>query len=107
MATKTKKRKPGRPKTREPRARQGYLPEMEPPRIKVLDDAAEIYYDRMLDRKAANKIEKEAKVDLIEKMKAEGLAIYLTPDGLEVTVTGKSQVTCRPKKDQSNGDGKE
>ena len=103
MATKTKRK----PRKREPKPRQGYLEEMEPPRIKVLDDAAELYYDEKKDRVTVQAREKAAKVNLIEKMKEAGLTTYQTPDGIVVNVIDKANVTCKRKEDgddESNGE---
>lgn len=103
MATKTKRK----PRNREPKARQGHLPTMEPPRIKVLDDAAELYYDEKKERVTVGAREKAAKANLIEKMKEQGLTVYETPDGIVVNVIDKANVTCKRKEDgedESNGD---
>lgn len=93
-------------KTRKPKS--GFLPGMEPPRIKAIDDAAETYYEVMMDRCKLSKEEDEAKDNLIDKMKEHGMARYETPDGLVVTVVNKSNVKCKKRKDvEENGDGDE
>lgn len=101
MAVKTKKRKP---RTKE---RQGYLPGTEPPRIKAIDDAAETYYDVMMDRTKLSKEEHEAMDNLVEKMKEHGTDRYETPEGLVVTAISKTKCSVKRKKDEpsTNGDG--
>lgn len=89
-------------KPRSTRTKPAYLPGMEPPRIKALDDAADIYYDAMQDRLSESKAEKEAKVNLIEKMKEHGLDVYETAHGLRVSVINKSEVKCKKKADVSD-----
>ena len=83
---------------RKPKPKQGHLDGMEPPRIKPLDDAADNYYEVMMDRVKLSKEEDEMKTALIEKMKEHGLDRYETPDGKIVTVTAKSNVKVKSKK---------
>lgn len=79
--------------------------EMEPPRIKEIDSAADIYYDVMTDRCRLSKDEDEAKTNLIEKMKAHGLDLYETPDGLVVSILNKSNAKVKKKQDaEENGE---
>jgi hypothetical protein len=85
------------------RTKPGFLPGMEPPVIEVLEDAADIYYQRMRDRCELSKDEDAAKKSLIEKMHKEGLAKYRTSEGLLVEVTSKSNVKVKPAKD-ANGE---
>ena len=84
------------------RVRQGHLAGLEPPRIKKIDDAAEVYYDVMTARCKLTKEEDEAKDNLIDKMKEHQVDRYETPDGLVVTVTSKSNVKVKRKE---NGGG--
>jgi hypothetical protein len=70
---------------RKPRvAAETFLPGMEPPRIKEIDDAATYYYEVMMDRVEKSKEEDEAKTQLIEKMAKNNLERYKTSDGLVV-----------------------
>lgn len=92
-------------KPRAPRLRQDSLPGMETPRIKAIDDAAATYYEVMMDRCKLSKEEDEAKDSLIDKMKENGVDRYETADGLVVTVTSKSNIKVKRRKDVSaNGD---
>ena len=86
--------------------KQGFLPGMDPPSIKAIDDAADIYYDVMTERVKLSKEEDEAKDNLIDKMKEHGLDRYETADGKVVTVTSKSNIKVKRKKDaeESNGE---
>ena len=93
------KKKPSRKRT--PKAKQGYLEGMDPPRIKAIDDAADTYYDVMQERCRLSKEEDEAKDNLIDKMKESGVDRYETPDGLIVTITAKSNVKVKRKKEES------
>ncbi len=103
MAVKEKKPRPKRVK-----AKQGFLPDMEPERLPVLDEAAEVYYDAMLERVALSNKEAEAKDSLIEKMIELGKASYTTPDGLVITATSKTNVAVKKKDDKKeNEDGDE
>lgn len=81
-------------------ADQGYLPGegMEPPRHKRVDDAADNYYDTMMDRVKLSKEEHELKDALIDKMKEHGIDRYEMPDGKIVMVTHKSNVRVKKKK---------
>lgn len=80
---------------------------MDPPRIKELDDAADIYFDAMQERVKLSKAEDEAKDNLIDKMKENKMQLYQTSDGLMVTITAKSNVKVKRKgeaESSSNGD---
>lgn len=103
--TATKPVKKARPKKK--REKQGYLPGTEPPQIKVLDEAADIYFEAMRDRVKLSKKEDEAKDNLIDKMKEHGLTVYETPDGLRVEVLNKSNVKCKQKKEPTEAEGEE
>lgn len=100
MAKKTKT--PAKP--REKKLKQQFLPEMDPPSIPALDDAADIYYEAMQERITMTKEEDEAKTNLIEKMKAEGLDLYETKHGLVVSILNKSNLKCKKKKDAEEGE---
>ncbi len=104
MATATAKKKP--PKARKPRppkAKQGFIEGMEPPHIKAIDDAAENYYDTMLERKALSETEDEQKDALIDLMKANGMARYELPDGKVVMITEKANVKVKKAKKPTEG----
>lgn len=89
-------------------AEQGYLPEMEPPRIKAIDQAAKIYHQAKVDRMALSEEEDQAKDNLIDKMKEHDLQIYECPGGLIVTLTATSNVKTKLKhKESENGDGED
>lgn len=95
-------------KARTKKPKQGYLPEMDPPRNRAVDAAAETYFDTMQERCKLSKEEDEAKDNLIDKMKESGMDRYETPDGLVVTVTSKSNVKVKRKgtgEEEANGDG--
>lgn len=83
--------------TRPSRAKQGFLPEMEPPSHKDVDAAADNYYEVMMERTRLSKEEDEKKTYLIEKMREHGIERYVTPDGLVVTVSSKSNVAVKRK----------
>src|SRR5262245_24668416 len=88
--------------------RQSFIPGTEPPSIPAIDDAADTYYEAMMERVKLSAEEDEAKDNLIDKMKENGLDRYETKHGLVVSVTNKSNVKCKRKKDASaNGDGEE
>lgn len=84
--------------------KQGFLPDMEPPSIKAIDDAADIYYDAMQERVKLSREEDEAKDNLIDKMKEHGLDRYETADGKVVTVTSKSNIKVKRKSNAESGD---
>ena len=88
------------------RHRQGHLNGLEPPRIKQLDDAAEVYYDVMQARCKLAKEEDEAKDNLTDKMKEHQVDRYETQDGLVVTVTSKSNVKVK-RKENGEEDGED
>ncbi len=95
MATRTKK-----PRTKTRRPKQPFLgEEVAEPSIPALDNAADNYYDAMMDRVKLSKEEDEAKDNLIDKMKEHGLERYVTGDGLVVSVLNKSNVKCKKRKD--------
>ena len=93
---------------RKAKPKQGHLDGMEPPSVRAVDEAAEIYFDVMQDRCKLSKEEDEAKDNLIDKMNKAGLAMYHTVDGLLVTVTSKSSVKVKrtAESGEENGDGK-
>ncbi len=80
------------------------LPHMEDVFIEELDNAADIYRRRRNKRIDANKDEKVAKVDLIEKMVKHGQTLYVTSDGQRVELNGKTEVKV-VKNEEDNGDG--
>lgn len=87
-------------RTRKPRAKQGYLPDMEPPSVKAIDDAAENYYDTMLERKSLGELEGQQKDALIGLMKEHGMSRYTLPDGKVVEVTATSNVKVKKPKEK-------
>ena len=93
---KAKKKKP-----RKPRVKQDVLddPVFVQQRIRAVDDAADNYYEVMQERCVLSKEEDEKKTALIEIMKEHGIDRYETADGLVVTITAKSNVKCKKKKD--------
>lgn len=93
-------------KTKGWRKRVAYLPGMEPPSIRAIDNAADIYYDRMMERTVLSKKEHEAMESLVEKMKEHKIDRYETAQGLLVEVTSKSKCTVKKKK-EPKGDGDE
>lgn len=80
--------------------KQGFLPDMDPPSIKPIDDAAEIYFDTMQERVRLSK--EEAKDNLIDLMKQHDLTIYETSDGKTVSLLNKSNVKVKRKKDSND-----
>ena len=90
------------------RAKQKFLDGMEPPSIKEIDDAAEHYFETMTARCELSKTEDEQKDALIDVMKSNKMDRYETSDGIVVTITAKSNVNCKRKKDVSiNGESDE
>lgn len=74
--------------------KQSYLPDLEPPSIPEIDEAADAFFDLAREKAKVQKEEDEAKEKLIEVMKKNKLKRYETPDGKVVTVaeTSKSKV---------------
>lgn len=83
--------------------KQGHLDGMAPPSNRIVDDAAETYFDVMQERCKLSKEEDEAKDNLIDKMKEARMDRYVTPDGLVVTVTNKSNVKVKKGGDEDSG----
>lgn len=86
------------------RKRVAYLPGMAPPSIKAIDDAAEVYYDRMMARTELSKKEHEAMTSLVEEMVKRKINRYETGDGLIVEVTSKSKCSVKKKKEPKGQD---
>ena len=78
------------------------LPELEPPSIPEIDDAAETYYEAMKKRQKLSVQENEAQQNLLEVMKANKLDRYEF-DSKVVLMTSKSKCRVKPK-DDDNGD---
>ena len=98
------------PKPRTRRPRQGYLPDMEPPSIPALDEAADDYYETVEERHRLTIRQSELEGVLIDTMRQHSLDRYETRDGLVVSVLNKSNVKCKKKPDKdpsSNGDANE
>jgi hypothetical protein len=89
-------------KQRKKRATQQRIPGTEPDRDRELDDAAEAYYDAMMDRVRHSKSEAETKDSLIEKMLSRGVTRYEN-DHFTVTATSKTNVAVKPKKAEAGG----
>ena len=96
-----KKKKAKEPRAKKPK--QGFLPDMEPPSIKAIDDAAENYWEVMMERTKLSKEGDEKKTALIEVMRENKLDRYETPEGIVVTLTAKSNVKAKRKKDATEG----
>ena len=105
MTTKVKKTK-----ERKSRAKQAFLPTLEPPSIPEIDTIADEFFD-LLEEKASVKDRFDQCRDvLVAKMKDHGLLRYETPDGLIVTIEAKSVGAVKKKKQPKqspNGDGHE
>jgi len=85
-------------RTKKPKAKQAYLdPEFEPVSIKKIDQAAENYYETMMERTVLSKEEDEKKTARIEIMKQHDLARYEF-DGFVVTLTDKTNAAVKKKK---------
>jgi hypothetical protein len=93
----TKKR--GRPK-------KGFLPGLAPELIQAVEDAADVYYDAMLERCKLSKEEDDAQLNLQAVMEEHRLTKYVTADGLECDVIiGKKKVKVKKKGEPSeNGE---
>jgi hypothetical protein len=89
------------------RVKQGFIPGTEPPLIREIDDAAETYYEAMMERVKLSKDEDEAKQNLIDKMVKHDIERYETPDGLVITVTNKKNVKAKKKHDDNGEEGDE
>ncbi len=61
---------------RKEKVKQGHLRGLEPVSIKAIDDAAEAYYDVMMERVKLSKEEDETKTALIEAMIGNGQTLY-------------------------------
>jgi len=96
-------------KARAPRAKvrkQQFIPGTEPPVVQAIEDAAENYFEVMTERVKLSKEEDEKKTALIEVMKENGVDRYeCQATGLVVTVTAKSNVTCKKKKGDPDSNG--
>ena len=93
-------------KTGQPRPKRGKqlrIEGLEPESIPEIDQAAEIYHARKLERCEMSKEENAAKDNLIDKMRAHGVSKYETPDGLIVEVTDTSNVKTKRKNQEENG----
>ncbi len=99
-------KKPAPKKPREKKLKQQFLPDMAPPSIPEVDRAAEAYYDAKKERQAMSQDEKDKKNNLVEKMLANNLTHYETPDGYVVDALSKTNVSCKKKgeADEEGGD---
>lgn len=104
MAAKSKAKKTPKPRPRARRPKQLVIPGTEQQFNPSVEDATATYYDVMMERCKMSKEEDEAKDNLINKMKEAGLDRYETADSLVVTLTAKSNLRCKKKRDaESNG----
>jgi len=78
-------------KPKEKRLRQKPIPGFEEPVVQEIEDAAEIYYDVMLERIEHSKAEDVAKDNLIDKMVAHSMDRYEC-DEFVVSVVNKKNV---------------
>lgn len=74
---------------------QGFFDGLGPVRHQAIDDAAEIYNSRKLERCNLSKLEKEAKNALLLKMIAHGLNRYKTNDGWVVEICSEQKVRTK------------
>jgi hypothetical protein len=88
MATKTRKR-----------VKQKAFDGMEEPTHRDIDDAADTYYESMLERQRLSAEEHEAKDNLLLKMTEHGLERYKMPDGKTVEVLSNKNVRIKKAKD--------
>ena len=73
---------------------QQHLPTMEPPKLPVIDRAAQKYAEARDERMAAGKVEKELKEELLALMEEQGLPEYVNGD-VWVKVESKRNVKVR------------
>ncbi len=84
--------------------KQVALPGMEQVFVKALDEKVEAYNEVMLERCKLSKDESEALDSLTEAMVKHGTTRYESRGGLIATLTEKSRVTVKKKKDvEANG----
>lgn len=93
------------PRKRKPRTRQGFLPDMEPPSHKDIDDAAEDYVDARDARMRMLKTEIDAKGRLLERMREHALTTYKTPEDYVVTVDQLAQIKVKKAKAEAEANG--
>lgn len=88
-------------KPRKPRdkAKQGHLDGMAPPSIPSIDQAAENYYEVMMDRVKLSKEEDQAKDALINEMNVNSLQRY-EYDGKVVMLVSTSKVKIKKTKEE-------
>lgn len=102
MAAKSKSKKAARPRTKRPK--QLVIPGTEQQFDQSIEEAADNYYDVMLQSRGLAREADENKTALIEAMRAAKTDRYETADGLIVTVTAKSSLKCEKKAGtESNG----
>jgi len=100
MATKTKARKP-----RERKPKQGFLPDMEPPSIPEIDEAADAYRECRNERMALTETETELQAKLLAVMLENKLETYSYGDPPYVcNVVELKKVKVRKQKAESNGE---
>lgn len=96
-------------KTAKKKPKQSYLPDLEPPSVPEIDDAADKFFDLAREKAKVQEEEDEAKERLIEVMRKHRLKRYETPEGKVVTVaeTSKFKVKVEQtyKPEESNGEG--
>lgn len=90
-------------KPKRERTKQGYLPDLEPPNIPRLNDAAETYRIARDERMRLTEEEVEAADKLLALMHEHKLTTYEF-DGLVVTVDTAEKVKVKRKKEPGDGE---
>ena len=81
-----------------------------PGSVPRLDEAANLYYDTMLERQKLTGEEKDALLNVQAIPTEEGLEHYETPDGLVVNLMNNAKIKVKRKKDaepSENGESHE
>ncbi len=84
------------------RAKQGFLPDMEPPSIPEIDAAADAYVDARNTRMAMTETEVERRTLLMGLMKQHKLANY-EYDGKTVSIVADEKCKVKTKKEGEEG----
>lgn len=91
-------------KPRQKKPKQGFLPDMEPPSIREIDDAADALAETRSDRMKLTEIEITLAADLLGLMHKHRLTTYQTAEGKTVTVDVNEKVRVRKTKAEGNGE---
>lgn len=94
------------PKKRGRPPKQGYLPDMEPPSIKEIDESADRLAEARGQRMAYLDIEAKEAETLMALMHKHKLKVY-EYDGKRVELSAQEKVKVKKAKDDTNGDGEE